>query len=157
MPQHDVTYATILVGGYSLFYVLVDRIGGLMYTVLLFSMYRHVVKMLMNDRQMANKKYDCKTVNWTGTGRCLKLALYSQLLAWYLQIHPGHAIFEGAKPAILSAIGQTLSIAPLFAFYEGLWFIGINKQLQEQTLPIVAENTVRLCEGGAAMRVCESL
>ena len=30
------------------------------------------------------------------------------LLAWYMQLHPGHAIFEGKKPALLDGLVQAL-------------------------------------------------
>lgn len=78
-------------------------------------------------------------------------------LAWYVQIHPGHVVIEGAKPAVLDSFGGALTSAPLFAFYEGVWLLGINKELQERTNTLVAEYTAELCAAGASMRVCESL
>jgi len=27
-------------------------------------------------------------------------------LAWYMQIHPGHGVFEGVKPALMDSLGQ---------------------------------------------------
>jgi len=76
------------------------------------------------------------------------------LLGWYVQIHPGHGIYEGAKPAVLQSIGGALTAAPLFAYYEGLWWMGLNKGLQLETKLLVDEYTVDLCRNGAKMRAC---
>lgn len=78
----------------------------------------------------------------------------SLFVGWYVQIHPGHGIFEGAKPAVLQSIGGALTSAPLFAYYEGLWFIGLNKGLQEETKLLVDQYTVELCKKGINMRAC---
>jgi uncharacterized membrane protein YGL010W len=109
------------------------------------------------DQERQMKKTSLRQVPWTGTGTTLKIAAFIHILSWYVQIHPGHAIIEGAKPALLDSLGGALTSAPLFAFYEGLWFLGINKQLQQRTLSLVAENTARLCAQGATMRACASL
>jgi len=51
-----------------------------------------------------------------------KWALVLHVFGWYMQIHPGHAIFEGTKPALLDSFVQSLTLAPLFVFYEVIWF-----------------------------------
>ena len=81
------------------------------------------------------------------------------MLCWYVQIHLGHKVIEGAQPAVLQSLGGALSVAPLFAFYEGLWFLGINKGLQESTRLLVEEYTQELCarKGIEAMKACSSL
>jgi hypothetical protein len=33
-------------------------------------------------------------------------ALAVQVVSWYMQIHPGHAVFEGRKPALLDSLAQ---------------------------------------------------
>lgn len=33
-------------------------------------------------------------------------ALGVQVFSWYMQIHPGHAILEGRKPALLDSLVQ---------------------------------------------------
>jgi hypothetical protein len=33
-------------------------------------------------------------------------ALLVHVFSWYMQIHPGHAILEGRKPALLDSLGQ---------------------------------------------------
>jgi len=95
-------------------------------------------------------------IPWTGTGQALKKAGLLHILGWYVQIHPGHKIFEGAKPALMASVGGALTSAPLFAFYEGLWFLGIHKGLQDETIELVREYTRDLCKSGdVVMRVCE--
>merc|ERR1712232_73732 len=104
---------------------------------------------------MGGRKSMGKNVtNWWGTGEALRIAGIIHVLAWYTQIHPGHAIIEGAKPALLDSLEASLTSAPLFAFYEGLWLLGINKALQERMLVLVEEYTASLCASGATMRVC---
>jgi 2-hydroxy fatty acid dioxygenase len=41
-----------------------------------------------------------------------------------MQIHPGHAVFEGRKPALLDSFVQSLVVAPLFVFLELLFALG---------------------------------
>lgn len=40
------------------------------------------------------------------------------------QIHPGHYIFEGRKPALLDSLVQAFAVAPLFVFFELLFLLG---------------------------------
>ena len=48
--------------------------------------------MVIHDQQISTKKLD--TPRWYGTGKVLSIALITQLLSWYLQIHPGHHHLE---------------------------------------------------------------
>merc|ERR1740130_1092607 len=115
-------------------------------------MYVSVTRMVLLDQAAAVKKSDRST--WTGTGFPLKMAGLVQVLGWYMQLHPGHGIFEGSKPALLDSFGQAFSVAPLFAFYEGLWAFGIHAELQARTLAVVAANAKALCAAGATLRAC---
>ncbi|GKY96842.1 hypothetical protein MPSEU_000643300 [Mayamaea pseudoterrestris] len=96
-------------------------------------------------------------IPWTGTGRMLNYAFGLHLLAWYAQIHPGHFVMEGAKPALATSLGDALTTAPLFAFYEGLWFIGLRKEFQKEVLQLVKVKTRDLCRTGERMRICETV
>jgi uncharacterized membrane protein YGL010W len=87
----------------------------------------------------------------------MTFAVIVHILSWYVQIHLGHKIFEGAQPAVMQSLGGALTVAPLFAFYEGLWFAGINIDLQNETQQLVEKYTIELCSSGVDMRVCESL
>lgn len=154
--QHALTWATLLTAGYTVFYLAIDTIGGVLYAPVLYGMYVTAVNLTARDYKAASKKQDDAT-SWMGTGRLLKYALWLHALAWYIQIHPGHAVIEGAKPALMDSFGGALTSAPMFAFYEGVWKLGFRKGLQERTNALVAEYTAELCAGGAAMRVCETL
>lgn len=154
--KHALTWATLVTLGYTIFYLTIDTIGGILYAPVLYAMYVTAVNLTARDQQAANKKQDDAS-SWMGTGRLLKICLLLHALAWYIQIHPGHAVIEGAKPAIMDSFGGALTSAPLFAFYEGVWLLGINRGLQERTNALVAEYTAELCAAGAAMRVCETL
>jgi uncharacterized membrane protein YGL010W len=156
--SHRITYGTIIAAAYCIFYLYLDSFGGLLYSVVITAMYSNATRTVSNDRSDAyirsTKKKDGGGVSWTGTGHPLKLAAAVQVIGWWAQLHPGHAIFEGAKPALLDGFGQALSVAPLFAFYEGLWACGIHTGLQARTLQLVAANTKALCAAGATLRAC---
>eukprot|EP00980_Cylindrotheca_fusiformis_P028493 scaffold22604_cov130-Cylindrotheca_fusiformis.AAC.15 len=83
--------------------------------------------------------------SWSGTGSLLKYAFALHVFGWYIQIHWGHKIAEGAQPAVLDSIGGALTVAPLFAFYELLWLLGVNKDLQIETLRLVEQHTQEIC------------
>jgi uncharacterized membrane protein YGL010W len=154
--RHALSWATLVTVGYMIFFLMIDLFGGVLYFPVLYFMYVSAVNLMIRDQESANKKQDDAS-NWMGTGLLLKYAVVLHVLAWYVQIHPGHGIIEGAKPAVMKSFGGALTSAPLFAFYEGLWFLGINKGLEERTNELVAEYTAELCAAGASMRVCDSL
>lgn len=153
--KHPITWATLVTAGYALFYLEIDLVGGTLYAPFLYAMYVSAVNLREEDQKAAKKKAD--SAHWLGTGKLLQFAVSAHVFAWYIQIHPGHAIFEGAKPAVLDSFGGALTSAPLFAFYEGVWLLGINKGLQEKTNALVAQYTAEMCAAGAAMRICETL
>ena len=156
LPRHDFSVGTFLTLGYCLYYLTIDPIGGTLFAPVLVTMYVTGVKWVLQDQKLASKT--TAVPSWTGTGAVLKWALMVQLLSWYAQIHPGHAVFEGAKPALLDSLGASFSSAPLFAFYEGVWFLGFRTELRDRVQVLVQEHTRELCAGsGAAMRVCETL
>lgn len=157
-------YALFLAIAYGLFYLRIDPIGGTLFAPALYGMYRSAVNMRKNDQEVAGaaamggESSTGSTSPWYGTGRTLKFAAAVHALCWYLQIHLGHKLIEGAQPAVLQSLGGALTVAPLFAFYEGLWFVGINKGLQESTKVLVDQYTIELCSAGhVLMRACENV
>jgi len=46
-------------------------------------------------------------------------------LGWYAQLHPGHKVFEGRKPALLEGLIQALLDAPLFVWYHPVFEMGL--------------------------------
>jgi len=152
---HLLTYATLIPCVYAAYYCYLDPFSGWsqVYGMIVFMMYASAVRLVLADRRAASKKSD-GSVGWAGTGWPLKLAAALQVLGWYMQLHPGHAVFEGVKPALLDGLGQSLSVAPLFAFYEGLWAFGLQADLHNATAVLVAEQRTAMCAGGGAFRFC---
>lgn len=177
---HELNYATILTMGYILFYIYLDTYGGLLYMPFAYLLYSTAVSLQIQDQMNAREEFynqmkkdddnnnnvssvskssNCSSnssskPSWIGTGRALKISFIIHFLGWYIQIHPGHGIFEGAKPAVMQSIGGALTSAPLFAYYEGLWYMGLNKELQDRTKELVDVYTVKLCQEGVVMRAC---
>mmetsp|Transcript_5668 Transcript_5668/g.8220 ORF Transcript_5668/g.8220 Transcript_5668/m.8220 type:complete len:209 (+) Transcript_5668:139-765(+) len=130
----------------TILYVKIDPLGGLLYFPFSYMMYRSAVKITINSNiEVTRKKNDDVTVE-KGMGRALKIACIVNFIGWYLQIHPGHIIFEGNSPALVDSLGGALSTAPLFAFYEGIWVIGINTQLKESVMKASLDHARDLCE-----------
>jgi uncharacterized membrane protein YGL010W len=174
--RHPFTYNMVLTVFYLLFYLQIDLFGGILYAPVLYIMYATSKYWVNQDQLVSEAAADAAATNtaaastsndkeqqpqpkyhWYGTGRLLRIALMVHVLSWYVQIHLGHHILEGATPAVLQSFGGALTSAPLFAFYEGLWWLGINKELQVKTLQLVEQYTIDLCTSGAiTMRACAS-
>jgi len=163
VAKHNATYATLLSGIYVLFYTYLDTFGGLLYAPFAYALYISAVSIKLKYEEdiqsiktknaNANAKPSTSSSS-SGSGRLMKMAVALHVLGWGVQIVPGHAYFEGATPAALKSFGGALSSAPLFAYYEGLWFLGLNKELQQRTQKLVDQYTVDVCRNGENMRVC---
>lgn len=77
-------------------------------------------------------------------------ALGVHVFGWYMQIHPGHAILEGRKPALLDSLVQALTLAPLFVWFELLFLLGYRPQLFAELQKRVAAETAKLKRQKAA-------
>lgn len=150
--DYPLTYGTVVALFYLFFYLKIDPFGGTLYAPVLYAMYVSAVHLRKADQAKASK-----SPSWMGTGKLLQYAFALHVFSWYIQIHWGHKIFEGAQPALFESVGGALTVAPLFAFYEGLWAAGINKDLQRETQALVEKYTIDLCAKGSNMRVCETL
>mmetsp|Transcript_10786 Transcript_10786/g.25890 ORF Transcript_10786/g.25890 Transcript_10786/m.25890 type:complete len:475 (-) Transcript_10786:1680-3104(-) len=157
IPKHYLNMGTFVVGVYLAFYCSIDLWGAAMYTPFLYTYYSTAIRWTQEDQQVAASIAKDKPVNWMGTGRLIKWSLILNALSWYMQIHPGHRIFEGASPAVATNIGAAVTTAPLFAFYEGIWFLGFRTELQQKVHALVDQHTVELCNEGSAMRVCNEM
>lgn len=67
-------------------------------------------------------------------------ALALHVLAWYMQIHPGHGIFEKRAAALTDNFFGGLALGPLFAWYEVLFTLGWNPQLRERLQKVIDRN-----------------
>jgi uncharacterized membrane protein YGL010W len=92
--RHALSWATLVTVGYMIFFLMIDLFGGVLYFPVLYFMYVSAVNLMIRDQQAAYKKQD-EASNWMGTGLLLKYAVVLHVLAWYVQIHPGHALIEG--------------------------------------------------------------
>lgn len=164
----SITYGSFIAICYSFCYILIDPLGGILYSPVLYGMYVSAKRIVHNDQQQYyknrnnsnnNNNNETTIIPWYGTTKPIQLAVVVNLLCWYLQIHIGHTLIEGAKPAILESVGGAISVAPLFAFYEGLWCLGINTQLQASTQALVDVYTQEICTTSVntAMKVCTTL
>jgi len=159
--DYSLSYGLVLTLVYQIFYLWIDPLGGTLYAPILYAMYISAVYMRRRDQRQQQEEVGGKTKGsksgWSGTGRLLWFALALHVFSWYIQIHLGHKIYEGAQPAVMQSLGGALTVAPLFAFYEGLWLVGVNKNLQNETLQLVDKYTIDLCSSGVEMRVCQTL
>jgi uncharacterized membrane protein YGL010W len=87
---------------YAVYYVYLDRVAGLFASAVIFGLLLH-----------ANFLYVS-----LGATAALKVAIGVNLFSWYMQIHPGHAVFEGRKPALIDSFWQALLTAPFFVWFE---------------------------------------
>jgi uncharacterized membrane protein YGL010W len=146
------TYGLLLTLFYLVFYLQIDPFGGTMYAPVLYAMYSSAVYLWKQDQKKSGG------TSWSGTGRLLSFAFVVHVFSWYIQIHLGHKLIEGAQPAVLQSLGGALTVAPLFSFYEGLWMMGINKALQNSTQTLVDKYTYELCTSGeVSLPACDSL
>eukprot|EP00930_Biecheleria_cincta_P002584 TRINITY_DN103591_c0_g1_i1.p1 TRINITY_DN103591_c0_g1~~TRINITY_DN103591_c0_g1_i1.p1 ORF type:complete len:252 (+),score=34.76 TRINITY_DN103591_c0_g1_i1:46-756(+) len=152
---HPVSYASVIALAYICFYCLLDPITGPLYSLVIAGMYLSAVQILQADRRTATKRAKDEDHSGSSASYAWRLFALVQVLGWYMQLHPGHAVFEGVKPALLDSLGQSFSVAPLFAFYEGVWAAGLRSDLRDQTASLVALQRAEMCKtAGAAFRFC---
>lgn len=158
VQPHRITWATLWMMLYAAFYLSIDLTGAFMFAPWLYFMYASAVHWTANDQwKYYHQTSNRNTTRWLGTGSLLQISLLVHVVSWYVQIHAGHTIIEGARPASLVNLGGALTAAPLFAFYEGVWLVGFRKEFQQRVIAQVAIYTRELCLQGAKLRVCETL
>lgn len=154
IPKHVFSWATMALAFYVVFYLIIDMVGAIFYIPVLYAMYGAAVVWHQMDQKQAAAANTKSLSSWTGTGRLLQRAWLWHLLGWYMQIHPGHRVFEGSQPAVMQSFGGAITSAPFFAFYEGLWALGMRQDLQQTVLHRVDELRRDLCAQGVQMRKC---
>lgn len=165
LGKFSINYGNFMAVCYNLYYLSIDPLGAVLYAPIIYAMYVSAIHLRTTDQALAETEAKANTSNakpfveWYGTGKAIKFGILVHIFCWYIQIHLGHEIIEGAKPAVLNGLGGALSVAPLFAFYEGLWLLGINQQLQESTQLLIDQYTQELCSehGIEFMRVCRTI
>ena len=157
IPPHYLSMGTCWMLMYAVFYPYIDGVGAMLHAPLLYTYYATAVRWTAKDQEAFMMESKEKMPSWMGTGKLLGWSCMLHVLSWYVQIHPGHKIIEGASPAVMANLGGALIAAPLFAFYEGIWFAGLRHGLHARIQDLITEYTLELCRQGAAMRVCESI
>eukprot|EP00210_Caulerpa_lentillifera_P002641 g2523.t1 len=59
-----------------------------------------------------------------------KWALLFQFIGWFAQLYLGHGIFEKRRPAFMDSFFQSIVLAPLFVWYEFLFYCGFYQNLR---------------------------
>jgi len=70
-------------------------------------------------------------------------ALALHILSWYMQIHPGHGVFEGRKPSLTDSFFQSLVLAPLFVWFEVLFALGYRREFRARLQTRIDEAVAR--------------
>ena len=83
-----------------------------------------------------------------------QIAFVLHAVAWYMQIHPGHAVFEKVKPALLDSLGQSFGVAPLFAFLDGFWAVGFAPELKRSVADAVRQRRLEMCIADSSFAFC---
>ena len=142
---HRVTWGTLMPLLYGAFYVSLEPATGGLFAALLCLMYAQASGAVAAERafnEAARAKGKAAKHSW------FRFAFALHALSWYMQIHPGHGMLEGVKPALVDSLGQALGVAPFFAGLEGMWFLGGAPELHKRVLLLVAENTAAMCAAG---------
>ena len=82
-----------------------------------------------------------QAVDHIGAGSYGFAAAYAgvvHVFCWYMQLHPGHGVFEGRKPALLDSVLQAFLDAPLFVWYEVAFACGYDPALKQELDAAVA-------------------
>jgi uncharacterized membrane protein YGL010W len=95
--------------------------------------------------------------NWVYQTAGVKYAwvvgLIMHIIGWYMQIHVGHIIFEKRRAALLDSFFQSLVSAPLFTWFELLFFLGFYKDLHLNMKDRVGSNILDYKKSLAAGKV----
>jgi len=113
---------TALCVGLSAYYLKLTRFPALTYDVLLFLM-------------CVSAGHFFQTVSGAWM-----YALALHVFAWYMQIHPGHGIFEKRAAALTDNFFGGLALGPLFAWFEVLFWCGWNPELRARIQKKIDKN-----------------
>jgi uncharacterized membrane protein YGL010W len=73
--------------------------------------------------------------NWTAKNfgeHLLAIVVLSQIIGWGLQVIVGHQMIEKRKPALLDGLFDAVIMAPLFTWWEVLFFFGYRKEFKKK-------------------------
>jgi len=145
---HQITWGTVQLTLYLTFYLPIDQklLGGRGFCVILTVLYFLACWIIRREKKNERKQgASGKPKGSPSSIKAWQVASALQVLSWYMQLHPGHGIFEKVKPALIDALGQSLGVAPLFAFYEGVWFAGFYTDMKMNLIHKVEEARHLMC------------
>mmetsp|Transcript_12190 Transcript_12190/g.33035 ORF Transcript_12190/g.33035 Transcript_12190/m.33035 type:complete len:234 (-) Transcript_12190:78-779(-) len=151
---HHITWGTLQYLAYSLWYIYLDAAAGGLTGIFLTLAYLQASSAVASERAHNDAAHGKDELKKTKGMSWFTFAFILHALAWYMQIHPGHKILEGVKPALLDSLGQALGTAPMFAFLEGAWFVGLLPEMKGRVAVLVAENRNAMCAAGKPMPWC---
>ncbi|CAB9526398.1 Protein of unknown function (DUF962) [Seminavis robusta] len=149
IPTHRINHSTIWMSFFAVLYTSLDPVGGALYLPILY-FFHYGSAVWLHERDQRASKYR----SWNGTGKLLQWAFLVHVGSWAIQIW-AHQHYENGRPALMDSLAQSLTIAPLFAFYEGLWSLGINGPLKQHTLEQAEILTKNFCSSDSLMNVCQ--
>ncbi|GMH75208.1 hypothetical protein TL16_g06685 [Triparma laevis f. inornata] len=139
---HQISYGTFMLIIYCAYYVTLDRFTGGLFSLVLCLFYLQASSAVAAEQKLKSAKGKGKKQTSTPLW---KIAFVIHAIAWFMQIVPGHKYAEGVKPALVDSLGQALGVAPLFAFLEGIWFVGLAPELKTRVLELVTANRAAMC------------
>ena len=125
----NLNFSHLYAATYTIFHISCDPTLGSLASLLWWAMAFTATQWVASKQ--GDKTSAKGTASWA-RGTCAKYAGIVHLLSWYMQLHPGHKVFEGRKPALLDGLYQSLSVAPLFVFYEAAFAMGYRPELSAQ-------------------------
>jgi len=143
--QHKVTWASLQFVVYVSYYCTLDTLGGGIFSIVMLMLYVLAYTIVQRELSAPNNNGAAAKPVSSSRWKIWHIAHILHALAWYMQLHPGHKVFEGVKPALVDSLVQSLAVAPLFAFYEGIWAAGLAPELQQQVIDHVAARRLQMC------------
>lgn len=66
-------------------------------------------------------------------------SLCLHVFSWFIQVRVGHLHYEHRKPALLDSAVQSFLLAPLFVYYETLFYFGFQHKTKNAIQPKIDE------------------
>lgn len=157
---HRITWGTLQLLFYAAFYIHLEFFAGILTSFVLLFFHLQASEAVARERAFrvaAGSKRDGRDDGVRKGKRPMswfRFAFLLHALSWYLQIHPGHKVLEGVKPALLDSLGQALGVAPMFALLEGMWYVGLMPEMRARVLQLVADNRAEMCASGLDATWC---
>ena len=173
IKNYEINYGTLMLTVYCGYYCTLHFFSGAIFSLFLTAVHLQASVVVTNEKKKmkkdkSKKKEDFDLPSSSSSSSSLsksgkqvaepmtwkRIAFIIHAVGWFMQIVPGHGIYEGVKPALVDSLGQALGVAPFFAFMEGLWMVGLANDLKEKVAFLVAENRLAMCAAGGSYPWC---